>query len=786
MRGLSSSVLDGDLHHLFLRVSCNGGASKETKDLGRVSSTGHVVVNERLDLLVSDKEKVTLSLTMHKRGRVGLVGGLGRRQEQSLGRTANIPIDGTATAAGGLVWVGLGDGVEALVKVTAAAGATTTATAGGSVSGYVEVDGLAELKIGSLEGLAVRNEKARAAMAAPGAHLRLVFQVGLAVFKSAPFPCTAEPSIQVNQTCRVWLRAGEQGFIATVTLVVVPAAGSDAAPVPLGQAWVPLAVLGDRLTHTFRVSLREDEERKKRGEIGLSDADLNKRLSAGPAAAATASGRVGVFKQSEAEDEDKAGSGPAIPGDPLAEIGEPYVDVEGAEGSVGLLVLEGRYTGKADAEQRFVNGVLSRFDSDASDTLDYGEVAALLTALQNFTPEELAAMFKKLDKDGSGSVSKEELVAWFQSPDFSTSPTAFSLLAFIADGPEAAVMGAFNDVSSAASTSQKKTRSGAGQLVVQDAADHVVTDASGLICLDRRTGLLVQEHVPKYVKLALSLMYHSKIGSSLVSGKAARMALRTLSLQEGKHHDSPKSKANIAHFVENFGIDLGECALPVDKYNTFNEFFTRKLKPGARPIASPDDGSVLISPADCRLAVFESHADSTHLWIKGKNYTVENLLGPAWGEVGAAMEGGGLAIARLAPQDYHRWHVPVNGVLRSRYKIDGALFTVNPIAIRESTPDVYTENKREVHVFDTAEFGIVCLVAVGATCVGSIHITAEDKASLKKGDEHGFFSFGGSTVLILFQPGAVTFDKDLLENTGKPMETIVKMGERIGVSARRG
>jgi phosphatidylserine decarboxylase len=124
----------------------------------------------------------------------------------------------------------------------------------------------------------------------------------------------------------------------------------------------------------------------------------------------------------------------------------------------------------------------------------------------------------------------------------------------------------------------------------------------------------------------------------------------------------------------------------------------------------------------------------------------------------------------------------VSGKLVRRHPIDGALYTVNPIAIRRNKPDVYTENKREVLLVQTQMFGLVAMVAVGATVVGSINIVLPDGSFQPKGVCHGYFAFGGSTVLVLFQPGAIQFDKDLLGYSRTPLETYVRVGERIGIA----
>lgn len=136
-----------------------------------------------------------------------------------------------------------------------------------------------------------------------------------------------------------------------------------------------------------------------------------------------------------------------------------------------------------------------------------------------------------------------------------------------------------------------------------------------------------------------------------------------------------------------------------------------------------------------------------------------------------------LLLARSLPS-LHR-HFPVSGKLVKGYKIDGALFTVNPLAINQNV-NVYTENKREVFFIESPDFGTVCLVAVGATCVGSITTTVAAPADVTKGSVHGWFSFGGSTVMAFFQPGAIEFDQDLIANTRRPLETLVSVNTRIG------
>lgn len=140
---------------------------------------------------------------------------------------------------------------------------------------------------------------------------------------------------------------------------------------------------------------------------------------------------------------------------------------------------------------------------------------------------------------------------------------------------------------------------------------------------------------------------------------------------------------------------MTEVLLPIEAYKTcvpfhlcidtrFNEFFYRKLKPDARPCTAPDNSNIVVSPADCRSVVFNKIEKAREIWVKGRDFTVQRLLGQAYPDDAAKFEGGALGIFRLAPQDYHRFHVPVDGVLGEPKLIEGQYYTVNPMAIRST------------------------------------------------------------------------------------------------------
>lgn len=146
---------------------------------------------------------------------------------------------------------------------------------------------------------------------------------------------------------------------------------------------------------------------------------------------------------------------------------------------------------------------------------------------------------------------------------------------------------------------------------------------------------------------------------------------------------------------------------------------------------------------------------------------------------------GSLVIFRLAPQDYHRFHVPVSGTIEKFVDIPGCLYTVNPIAVNSKYCNVFTENKRVVSIISTREFGKVAFVAIGATMVGSITFTKKKGDYVRKGDEFGYFSFGGSTVICVFEKDSIEIDVDLLANSARSLETLVAVGMTLGVSKKK-
>ncbi|KAG0186490.1 hypothetical protein DFQ28_007720 [Apophysomyces sp. BC1034] len=303
----------------------------------------------------------------------------------------------------------------------------------------------------------------------------------------------------------------------------------------------------------------------------------------------------------------------------------------------------------------------------------------------------------------------------------------------------------------------------------------VGTNNANIIVQDRESGQLTEERMSVYVRLGMRLIYKGmKTG---IQSKTAQRILTNMTIKQGRRFDAPESVGEIQPFIKFHQLDLSEVLLPLSDFKSFNEFFYRKLKPEARPCDSADDPNVAVSAADCRMMAFQTIDSATNVWIKGVEFNLAKLLDDE--EKAQDFEGGSLAIFRLAPQDYHRFHSPVDGTITEIKQIAGQYYTVNPMAIR-TTLDVYGENARSVVHMDADAFGKVVVVCIGAMMVGSTVLTAEEGTHLARTDELGYFAFGGSTLVVIWQKDMIKFDNDLLENAEKPLETLVRVGNHIG------
>ena len=280
--------------------------------------------------------------------------------------------------------------------------------------------------------------------------------------------------------------------------------------------------------------------------------------------------------------------------------------------------------------------------------------------------------------------------------------------------------------------------------------------------IERTTGRKVVESVMG--DGALRFAYETLLGRTLWP---VLFGSRVLSACLGRRYDSPKSRKDIAALAAIPGCRPDEAEKPLSDYASFNAFFIRRLKLGARPV-----GEGLVSPADGRLMLYLGADADRPFPLKGAKRTLRSVFD------GAAPSGRyDIAVVRLAPVDYHRFHFPVDCRTADAVRIvPGKYHSVNPIALLRH-PDVYADNERQI-LKCRAAFGDFWMVDVGAFGVGTIVQTFSGTNHVK-GEEKGYFKFGGSTVILVLPAGAVVFDEDLVRNSGNGLETQVRCSERI-------
>ncbi|MBW6411040.1 phosphatidylserine decarboxylase [Clostridium weizhouense] len=267
--------------------------------------------------------------------------------------------------------------------------------------------------------------------------------------------------------------------------------------------------------------------------------------------------------------------------------------------------------------------------------------------------------------------------------------------------------------------------------------------------------------------------YESPLGKNFAELIAKR---KLFSKIYGKFCDTKFSAKNISNFIENFNIDMSIAEKNISDFKSFNDFFVRNLVPNARPISN--DNNVLISPGDGRITVYENIDLNNIVQIKGLTYSLNELIKN--NEIAQNYNGGTCIILRLCPTDYHRFHFADSGIPSETYKIKGHYYSVNPIALN-SIPKLFCENKREWSILKSDNFGDILTIEVGATCVGSIIQTYSPNEKVKKGDEKGYFKFGGSTTILFFEKGKVNIDDDILYQSKNGYECKVLFGEKIGI-----
>ena len=259
-----------------------------------------------------------------------------------------------------------------------------------------------------------------------------------------------------------------------------------------------------------------------------------------------------------------------------------------------------------------------------------------------------------------------------------------------------------------------------------------------------------------------------------VCGRVILKALtaQAVSKAAGAFMDSRLSVPLIKRFIKSSGIDTSQYVMK--KFRSYNEFFTRRVKRGMRPIDRMP--SHFISPCDSKLTVYKIGKSSVFR-IKGSRYRVSDLIQNDF--LAKRYEGGYCMIFRLEVDDYHRYCYIDSGTKTENTFINGELHTVNPIALEHY--NIYKRNCREYTVLHTENFGDVVQVEVGAMMVGRI-VNRHGAAEVVRGEEKGKFEFGGSTIVLLVQEDMIRIDDDILRNSAENIETVVKYGEKVAAS----
>ena len=267
----------------------------------------------------------------------------------------------------------------------------------------------------------------------------------------------------------------------------------------------------------------------------------------------------------------------------------------------------------------------------------------------------------------------------------------------------------------------------------------------------------------------------------MYSHTAGRAAMKPLvqsfvSRAAGCFLESRLSVPLVAPFVKKNHISLKECT--AKQFISFNDFFVRKLKMDARPFSNaPQD---FISPCDARLTVYPIH-ENGKFEIKNTEYTLEQLLRDR--KLAKRYEGGTLFLFRLSVDDYHRYLFVDDGVCSTERRIEGVLHTVNPAA-NDFCP-IYKENTRTYTLLQSANFGTLLQMEVGAMMVGKIvNENAGAARRVQRGEEKGYFAFGGSTVIVLAQKGSAVPEKRIWNYSRLGIETRVRQGETVGTAGR--
>ncbi|MDF1737852.1 MAG: phosphatidylserine decarboxylase [Verrucomicrobiales bacterium] len=299
-----------------------------------------------------------------------------------------------------------------------------------------------------------------------------------------------------------------------------------------------------------------------------------------------------------------------------------------------------------------------------------------------------------------------------------------------------------------------------------------MNETQELVFYDRYTESLKTEGI--YGEKPLRWAYETALGRICLNAVIRR---KWFSRLYGRWADCGCSQKEVASFIKRFDVDTSEFLDSPESFGTFNEFFFRKLKPEARPIDSGADSVTF--PADGRHFLIPNLSEATALYAKGQRFDLATLLGDS--DLADEFSGGTAVLSRLCPTDYHRYHFPLDGTPERERLINGSLFSVNPIALSRQLSYI-TENKRQITPVNGSPAGKYLFLEIGATNVGSIVSTSVPGTPVSKGDEKGYFRFGGSMVITIFLEGRFLPAPDFVAQSGKGIELYARMGDQMGTT----
>ena len=297
---------------------------------------------------------------------------------------------------------------------------------------------------------------------------------------------------------------------------------------------------------------------------------------------------------------------------------------------------------------------------------------------------------------------------------------------------------------------------------------------------DRETNRLEKEEV--FGRFFIEALY----GMNLFAKSLAFLVLPLIatipyfSKLYGKRQRSSKSRAKILPFVKKFNINISECTTSIDSFQSFNDFFIRKIKPQARPFVQ--DKNVVALPADGRYLIYPNLHTINNFYVKNQKFDLRKLVRDE--QLFNLYKRGSMAIARLSPSDCHRFYFPCDCYPSEPRLINGSLYSISPIALKRF-PNIFVENKRVYTQLQTERFKKILFIEIGATCVGSIKQTFTPHTFCTKGKEKGYFEFGGSSLILLFQPNAILFEQDLIDTSLQGIETKAKLGTSLGIATSK-